>query len=223
MLTEQAILHFLYRLSLNTRLVIKVVSKKNGVNEMKMKFNWKVVVVLVVLFGTIIWGITSLSPLSYSGTNVEFSTGNGSVWVTNPSDKSLPVEIVGTGTRSFTFSNITLDTSSSSIREGTGRAATQSFVFSLPPGSSEFTIVGGNNVNFLSNSDTRLEASVSPVTADEFRDQLILIAVIILGLLFFLSSMNDHRWISASRRQKAQEQAAAQEANAQTFKRIFGK
>jgi hypothetical protein len=190
---------------------------------MKMKLNWKVLVILVVLFGTIIWGVETLRPRLYGGTDVEFNVGNGSVQVTNSSDESLPVELVGTGTRSFTLSNTTFDVSGASLREGTGRKTTQSFVFALPSGMSEFTVVSGKDVKFVSNSNTHLDATVNLLTTDEFRDRLILIAVVILGSLFALSSIYDHRWMSASRRQKAQEKADIQEANRQTFKRMFGK
>lgn len=190
---------------------------------MKMKFNWKVVVTLVVLIGTIVWGITSFIPLSYNGTDVEFDVGNGSVQVTNSSDQSIPVELVSTGPGSFTISNSAADIEGFSVRQGTGRNITQTYVFELPVGIIEFTVVGGKDVKFLSNSDTRLEATVNPLSSDEARDRLILMAIIILGSLFALSRINDHRWISASRRQKAEEQAAAQEESRETFKRMFGR
>ena len=93
----------------------------------------------------------------------------------------------------------------------------------MPTGVSEFTIVGGRDVKFLSNSDVRLEATVNPLSADEVRDRLILIAIVILVSLFFLSNINDHRWISASRRKKAKDQEAAHKASQETFDRMFGR
>lgn len=188
-----------------------------------MNFNWRVIVILVILFGTIIWGITSFIPLSYNGTDVEFDVGNGSVHITNLSDQPIPVELVSTGPASFTVSNPAADIEGFSVRQGSGRNITQSYVFELPAGVSEFTVVGGKDVKFLSNSDTRLEATVNPLSADEVRDRLILIVAVILGSLFILSSINDHRWISASRRQKARDKAAAQKESQETFTRMFGR
>jgi hypothetical protein len=188
-----------------------------------MKFNWKVLAALVVLVGAMIWGANSLRTRWYSGTDLNFGVGSGPVTITNPSDAALPVQLVGTRPGAFSVSSSMAGVSGRSTTQGSGRNATQLFEFELPPGSSEFTVVRGADVNFVANANARLEVVVQPLNAEDSRNTLIVAVIAILGSLFVLSSANGHRWISASRRQQALDRAAAQETEQQTFKRIAGR
>ncbi|MBZ0306679.1 MAG: hypothetical protein K8I82_11485, partial [Anaerolineae bacterium] len=75
--------------------------------------------------------------------------------------------------------------------------------FGLPPGSSEFTITNGARMSFVANTQTKLAATVQPMTTGEANSTLIVGAVIILGALIYISRATDHRWIDMLRRQNA--------------------
>ena len=184
------------------------------------KISWKVLVALIVLVGATIWGVDSLRTRSYSGTDLNFGIGSGPVTVTNPSELSIPVQLVGTRPGTFTVSSSIESVSGRSTTQGSGRNATQLFEFALPPGVNEFSVLRGEAVSFIASTDTRLEAIVQPLNAENARTTLIVGVIAILGSLFYLSSANGHRWISASRRQKASARAAAQEIERATFKRM---
>ena len=168
-----------------------------------MRFNWKILAALVVLVGVTFWGVDSLRTRSYSGTDLNFDVGSGPVTVTNPSDQAIPVQLVGTGTRSFAVSSSIDGVAGSSTREGSGRNTTQLFEFELPPGVSEINVVRGTAVNFVASADTSLAASVQPVNAEEAKSTLILAAIVIMGALFYISRATGHRWINLIRREKA--------------------
>ena len=188
-----------------------------------MKFNWKVILALVVLVVAIFWSVNSLRTRWYSGTDLNAGVGSGPVTVTNPSDVALLVQLVGTRPGTFTVSSSIVGVSGRSTTQGTGRNATQLFEFELPPGNSEFTVVRGADVNFVASANAPLEVIVQPLNAEDSRNTLIVAVIAILGSLFVLSSANGHRWISAARRQQALDRAAAQETEQQTFKRITGR
>jgi hypothetical protein len=187
-----------------------------------MKINWKVVVALVVIIGIGFWTVESVRSRSYSGTDLNFGIGSGTVMLTNPSDEAVPAQLVSTGTRAFTVSSTIEGVSGSSTRQGTGRNITQLFEFALPPGVSEFTVVRGANVNFATNTETTLEATVQSLDENTSRNTIIAAAGIILMALFYISHINGHRWISASRRKAAADRAASQLAERAAFKRMLG-
>jgi hypothetical protein len=187
-----------------------------------MKINWKALVALVVIIGATFWAVDTVRSRSYSGSNLNFGVGSGPITVMNPATEPVPVQLVGTGTRSFTISSTIDGVTGSSTREGTGRNTTQLFEFALPPGVSEFTIARGTNVNLVANTETNLEATVQPVSTSESRTTIIAAVVVILGSLFYISSMTGHRWISASRRKEASDRSASQLAERLAFKRMLG-
>ena len=186
-----------------------------------MKINWRVLVAIALIIGALVWMVDSLRPRSYGGENLRFGVGSGPVTVTNLSDESIPVQLVGTGTRSYTVSSSIEGVSGSSTREGSGRNLTHLFSFMLPSGVSEFVVARGADVNFVADTSNNLEAIVQPLGATEARTALIIGVVVILGSLFYISRLNGHRWMSAMRRQEAVEQAAKQLVERQEFKRMF--
>jgi hypothetical protein len=164
-----------------------------------MKFNLKVLIALVVLVGAAFWGVSSVRTVSYTGSDLNIDIGNGPVTVTNPSDQSLAVQLVGAQTASFTVSSSIEEVSGRSAREGSGRGATQLFEFELPPGVSEITVGRGSDVNFVSSSDVSLEALVQPLSAESTQTTIIMAAVVILGALLYISRTTGHGWINRFR------------------------
>jgi hypothetical protein len=177
-----------------------------------MKFNWKIIVALVLIVGASYWAMDTTRQRSYSGDNLTFGVGSGPVTVTNPSDAPISVQLVSPETRSFSVSS-TLDLETgTSTRVGSGREATQLFEFALPPGESTFTVARGRNVNFVAATETNLEATVQQVNATEANTTLIAAAIVILGSLFYISRSTGHRWIAPLRRKQDAMLAAKQAA-----------
>jgi hypothetical protein len=163
-----------------------------------MNMNWKIIKVVgafVVIAGIIFWAFTATRSQSYSGTNLDFEVAGGAVVVTNPSDQSIPVQFMGTGTRSFRVSSDIEGISGNSTREGSGSTTTQLFELELPPGISEFFVTRGTNVTFVAPATSELEATVHPMTADSSRNAIIAAIVVVLGLLFYASNAVEHSWI----------------------------
>lgn len=177
-----------------------------------MRINWKVLLAVALIGATALWAFTSLRAESHAGTALEFKVGRGPVTVTNPSDTPVSVQLAGTGARSFRVASTTEGMAGASTREGTGNTQSQLFHAVLPAGVSTFTVTGGSNVTFLSAADTRLSATVQPVSQSEAQTTLIASGVVILASLFFIWRATGHSWMSASRRQRAADLLARQTA-----------
>ena len=166
-----------------------------------MKFNWKVLIALILIVGVGYWAVYSVLPRSYNGAALDFKVGSGTVAVTNPSNELIPAQLVAKS-GSFRVSSAITGLSGSSTRQGSGSSASNLFEFELPPGVSEFTISRGRDVSFVANTETKLEATVQPVSGSTARTTLIVSAVVILATLFYVSNTTHHRWIGILRRQK---------------------
>lgn len=170
-----------------------------------MKFDGKtlkIALAVVVMVGAAIWAVSSVLPRSYAGTNLNIAIGSGPVNVTNPSGEDIPVQVVSVGTRVFRVTSTTDGVSGASVRQGTGNSSTQLFEFGLPPGSSEFTVTNGSRMSFVANTQTKLAATVQPMTTGEANTTLMVGALIVLGALVYISRATDHRWIDMLRGQK---------------------
>jgi hypothetical protein len=175
-----------------------------------MKFSrktFKITFALIIVIGSLFWAGSSLQTQFYSGSNLNFVIGQGTVSVTNPSNQSVPAQLLATGSRSFTVSSSITDIPTSSTKLGTGRDTTQTLDFELLPGVSEFTVVRGTSttpdVTFVANSAIGLEANAQPLNASDSRATLFLEVVIILGALFYISNITEHRWINVLRGKNA--------------------
>lgn len=167
-----------------------------------MKLNWKaakIVFAFVIVVGALFWVVDSVRTRSYSGTNLTFGFGSGPVTVTNPSDQNVPVQLVSPGTRSFKVFSTIDSASSSSTRQGSGNTASHLVEFALPPGISEFTLTRGNNVSFVTDSEINLTSNVQPLDVPQSRTIIIVAAIVILGMLFYISKVTSHRWINLFR------------------------
>ena len=171
-----------------------------------MKLNWKtfkVLLAFVVIIGTIFWAVNTVRPRSFDGTGLKFSIGEGTVSVTNPSEQTALVQLVGSGSRTFRVASTIEGVSGSSIRQGSGSNSTHVFEFGLPPGSSEFTVSRGTDVNFVANTTTMLLANVNPVSDGTFKAAVIATIVVVLGSLYYASNATEHYWLSWLRSQFA--------------------
>ncbi len=184
-----------------------------------MKFNWRVLVAALILVGAVIWGADSLRTRSYSGNDLSFVAGGGTITVINASDAEVPGQLVSS--RAFAVTSDQEALSGRSATEGTGRDTSQLFEFMLPAGTSTFTVLRGTDVNFVATSDTSLEASAEPLNSNDARTTLIVMIIAVLGSLFYMSSANGHRWMSVARRTKAADDAASKKAEQENFKRMF--
>jgi hypothetical protein len=188
-----------------------------------MKLNWKALIAVLVLVATIVWGVSSLRSYSYSGTDLNVGIGSGPVTVTNPTDEALPVSLVSTKPGTFIILSNASGVEGRSTTQSSGRNASQRYEFALPPGVSEFTVSRGIDVSFVATSEAALELVVQPLNSDDARNTLIIMVILIAGSFYYLSHSNGHRLMSAARRQKAVDQAAAQQAERENFKRIYGR
>ena len=162
-----------------------------------MKFNWRVLLAIVVIIGTVFWVVDSVRSRSYSGTNLNFGIGRGLVTVTNATEESVAVQLVAAGTRSFTVSSTLDGVSGNSTRQGTGRETTQLFEMASPPGVSEFSVARGTNVSFVTSAATQLEAIVQPLTESEARSSVIGAGVVVLAALFYIVRTTRYNWLGS--------------------------
>jgi hypothetical protein len=166
-----------------------------------MKFNWKIVLAVVILVGAVVWGMQSLQVRTFTGIDLNFGIGSGPVTVTNQTDVPIPVQLVSTGTRSFSITNSSLlDVSGSSVRQGSGSTATQLMEFDLPSGVSEFTIARGNDVTFAARSDKPMQATVQPLGAQNSQTTLLMTIVLVLGSIAYIGYTTKPIWLSRIRK-----------------------
>jgi hypothetical protein len=165
----------------------------------KMKFNWttlKVVLTFVVIVGVVFWAGNLVRSRSYNGGDLKFGVSSGLISITNPSDQAIPVQLIGSGSRTFRVSSTIDDVSGSSTREGSGSSRTHLFEFELPSGTSELIVSGGTDINLVASTDVNLQATVNPMSNDSRRNTLIATAVAVLGLLFYASNVVNHQWMN---------------------------
>lgn len=167
---------------------------------MKLNLNTlKLVFAAVMIVATLFWAIDSVRPRAYAGSNLTVEVGGGPVTVTNTSDEPVLVQLAGPGTRTFVVSSAADGVAGTSVRQGSGNTATQLHEFTIPSGDSEFTITRGNNVSFVSSSDANLAVSVQPADAGQSSTTYLVAGIVILGLLYFISSATEHGWLNALR------------------------
>jgi hypothetical protein len=164
-----------------------------------MKLNTQALMVLVLMIAVSIWAVNLIRPRNYSGNQLNFPVGSGTVTVNNPSDAPVPVLLSGISTRTYNLTSSIEGVAGRSTREGNGRAATQLFAFELPAGSSEFAVEHGTEVTFIADTLTQLTANVQPVGAGTTRNTIIALIVAIAGSLYYISSTMNHGWLAQLR------------------------
>jgi hypothetical protein len=159
----------------------------------------KVLLAFVIAIGAIFWAFNSTRSQSYSGENLNFEVGGGTVSVTNSADQPIAVQLVGAGSRSFRVSTTIDGVSGSSERQTGDSGVSHLFEFELPPGTSEFTIANGSDVSFVAESDSNLQATVHPQTSGSRQTTMIIALVVILGAFYYASNATGHQWINMLR------------------------
>lgn len=160
-----------------------------------MRNTIKLIIALVIALGAVVWAVTSVRSQYYSGSSLNFAVGSGPVKVNNMGDSPVPVQLVSSGTRSFTVTSTIEGVSGNSVRQGTGAATTQLFEILAPAGVNTLTVTRGSGVNFTAQSDTSLDVMVQPLPESDTRMTLIIAAVVVIGSLFYASKTTDHRWL----------------------------
>ncbi|HEX9922841.1 MAG TPA: hypothetical protein VGD99_09260, partial [Anaerolineae bacterium] len=102
----------------------------------------------------------------------------------------------------------------SSKRQSSGRSTYHAVSFELPPGPAKIDLTRGSNVYFVSNSDQRIDAVVTPMQARSVRTTFIFTGLVILAALYYISHTLQHWWIwplrskLAKRKQQSKSTAA---------------
>lgn len=151
-----------------------------------MKINWKILIAAALMVIVAVWAFDSLRPRSYSGTDLNFAVGRGSITLNNSSDSALPVQLTGTGTRTFSLQSEDEALRGTSARQGSGRNVTQLLDLTVPAGLSTFTIVNGTGVTLVANSTAVLEATVQSMNASESTTVVAVVAIVVVGAAFYI-------------------------------------
>ena len=169
-----------------------------------MKTKIQVLIATIIIIGAAYWGYTSTRSYQYSGSNIMFPVGGGHAVVLNTSDQPLEIEMrSGERIASFRITSADLGLSQTSRRQGTGREAFHNTTFEIPPGQTRIDVASGSDVRMIARGDTRIEATVVPVSASTVRWILILSGGVILWALYYISSVTGHRWLGALRGKSA--------------------
>ena len=169
-----------------------------------MKTKIQVAFALLVIVGAVYWAFNTARSYTYVGNNIMFPVGGGHAIVKNTSNAPIPIEMrSGERIASFRVTSADLGMTQSSKRQGTGRDAFHAVYFDLPPGQARIDITSGSGVQMISRGETRIEATVVPVSATSVRWVLILSGGVSLWALYYMSSAINHSWVGALRGKKA--------------------
>jgi hypothetical protein len=160
----------------------------------------RVIIALVVIVGVAFWSVNLVRARNYSGSKFTFNVGSGSVVVTNRGSDPIPVEMRSDGrTASFRIESADLGLREVSKSQSSGRNTYHAISFELPPGQAKIDVTRGSNVYFVSSSNQRINAVVTPMSAGSVRTTLIVAGLVILGALYYISRTLEHRWIGVVR------------------------
>lgn len=158
-----------------------------------MKINFGVIIGIVVAIVAIFWAWDSTRVRTYSGSEMTFGIGGGTVIITNPSEAAVPITLSTTGTRAtFGIEGADPAFTGTSTREGTGRNAANVIPVEVPPGTHEFRVNRGSNVSLVMSGDQAIEVVVNPLNDNDARNTLIVGIVAALAGLFYASHSTGH-------------------------------
>jgi hypothetical protein len=157
-----------------------------------MKIRWQVVVALGIICGTLVLTMQALRPQTYQGSYLDFAVGSGVVTVTNNTAHTVSVRLVSANSRSFSVLSPMEGMSGGSLRDPTTRA--HMLNLNVPVGVSEFTVVRGNNIFFVT-QDESLEVLLQPLNESQGRATALFALFVIAAALFYLSFATEHRWL----------------------------
>lgn len=158
----------------------------------------RMILAVAVIILTAAWSFNSVRQRNYSGSKFFFEIGNGYAVVTNPGQEAIPVEMRSQGRAStFAIQSTELSLRENARRTGSGRNAYYAVKFDLPPGQAKIDVTRGSNVIFLSGSDQRIQATVTPLEQGSVRLNIGFATVVILAALYYISKLQDHQWVRA--------------------------
>lgn len=180
-----------------------------------MKFNWKVIVALLIIPVVIYWAISSTATQTLSGAEITLNMGSGPVTIHNPSETAAAAVFSTTGTRgAFTIGGSVLDAPVASTRTGSGRTQANIVELELPQGTSEVFVARGSGVSLTLTGEAPLEVTVKPVSDSEARTTYIAAALISIAALVFVSFTTNHAWLKRLRGKKSTDATAGKPASA---------
>jgi len=166
-----------------------------------MRNKIRLIIALLIMVGMVAWAINRVRDRSYSDSSFAVNVGSGSIVVTNPGSEPIPVSMRSEGrTGMFRIESEDLGLAVNAKRQNSGRVSYFAVQFDLPPGQATIDVVRGSDVLFVSGSDQRLNAVVTPMSESSARAILILTGMVELAALYYISGRFEHRWIGALRR-----------------------
>jgi hypothetical protein len=118
-----------------------------------------IIIIVLVAF----WAVTSIRHREYSGSNLSFNVGSGSVVVNNNSQETVEARMrTGGRIASFRVESERLNLRETATRFGSGRNIYYAVNLALPPGQTEIVITRGADVFFVADSGQSLQATVKP-------------------------------------------------------------
>ncbi|MAU01900.1 MAG: hypothetical protein CL608_32585 [Anaerolineaceae bacterium] len=158
-----------------------------------------VLAVALVVFVSF-WAFNQIRERSYSGSKIAFDVGNGSLVVNNRGQEAIPVEMRSVGRlATFRVESREINLAETSKRQTIGGTTYHVVAFELPPGQTAVEVVRGSDVQFVSNSSQRIDATVTPMNASSTRTTLIFSGIVVLGALYYLSRSVNHQWVGTVR------------------------
>lgn len=159
-----------------------------------MKINPKLALAVLLIVAAIFVTVNTIRARTYSGANLAFEVGTGAVTLTNSSDSTIPVQLLGTGSTTFVVTSTTETAAGSSIRQTEGTTG-QLFEFALAPGATSFSVAKGKNVKFSTSEGSTLQATVEPISSGEVRSTILLAVAVIAAALYYISNTTNHRYV----------------------------
>jgi len=160
----------------------------------------RMVVALALAVFMLFWTFNQIRERSYSGSQIAFHVGNGSVVVNNRGQEPVPVQMRAIGhMATFRVESRAINLAETSRRQSIAGTSYHVVSFELPPGQTAVEIVRGSKVMFVSSSSQRIDATVTPMNASSTRTTLIFSGIVILGSLYYLSRQVDHQWVGTVR------------------------
>ena len=160
----------------------------------------RVGIAAIIIVLVAVWAVTSILHREYSGSNLSFNVGQGSVVVNNSSQEPLEARMrTGGRIASFRVESERLNLRETAKRFGSGRNIYYAVNLEIPPGQTEIVVTRGADVFFVADSSQSIQATVKPQGPDGGKGTMIFAGLVIAGALFYISRTFDHRWFGALR------------------------
>jgi len=168
---------------------------------MNIKTGLRVLIGLVIIVAVLYWAIDSTRTTTFTGDEISFNMGSGSVVITHSAEEAAVARLSTTGVRgTFAVASNTLDLTVSSSREGTGTSAVNLVELEVPPGTTDLRVTRGSDVMFTLEGAKAATVIFAPQSEEATRTTYIVAAVVVLVALLYISRTLNHRWINWLRR-----------------------